>query len=52
MSETPCPKCQSNMGTGSIVILEREVVGTTAQMRLYTKVCKNCGYTELYAHTP
>jgi predicted nucleic-acid-binding Zn-ribbon protein len=40
------------MVAGSIVVLEREVVGTTEEMRLYTKICKDCGYTELYAQTP
>jgi hypothetical protein len=39
------------MVAGSIVVLEREVVGTTPQMRLYSKICKSCGYTEFYANT-
>jgi predicted nucleic-acid-binding Zn-ribbon protein len=39
------------MVAGSIVVLEREVVKTTPQMRLYTKICKSCGYTEFYADT-
>jgi predicted nucleic-acid-binding Zn-ribbon protein len=39
------------MVAGSIVVLEKEAVGTTPRMRLYTKICKSCGYTELYANT-